>query len=73
MNLEAMTQTEVKDPPFGKIAEALLLITEGGRDQGHDQETIRVMLHTFGQTISAASSSSHISNTIAGVECKRRY
>jgi hypothetical protein len=55
MSLETMTQTEVKDPAYSKIAEAVLSITAGGREQGHDQETIRVMLHAFAQTSNASA------------------
>ena len=53
MSLETITQTEVKDPAYSKIAEAVLTVASGGREQGHDQETIRVMLHTFSQAVSA--------------------
>lgn len=53
MSLETITQTEVKDPTYGKIADAILAITNGGREQCHDQETIRVMLHTFAQATTA--------------------
>lgn len=49
MALETMTQTEVKDPPFGKIAEAILTIGSDAKAQGHDQETIRAMLLAFSQ------------------------
>jgi hypothetical protein len=71
MSLEAMTQTEVKDPSYKHISDSILAITSGGREQGHDQETIRVMLHTFGQ----AASSSSISNSALDGPCevRRRY
>lgn len=65
-----MVQTEVKDPAFGAIAKAILDITSGGREQCHDQETIRVMLHTFGQ---AASVTAHFVNSVSGAECIKRY
>lgn len=70
MSLETMTQTEVKSAPHREIAEAILALTFGGREQAHDQETIRVMLHTFGQ---AASAQSHLGNSIGGAECIKRY
>lgn len=53
MASEHITQSEVKDPPYGKIAEAILSITGGAKEQGHDQETIRVMLHSFNSATSA--------------------
>lgn len=68
MSLKTMTQTEVKAPEFDKIADAILAITNGGREQCHDQDTIRVMLHTFGQVVSEQTRPSHPS-AIAN-ECK---
>ena len=56
MSLETMTQTEVKDPAYAKIAEAILTITDGGREQCHDQETIRVMVHAFARAVTARDS-----------------
>jgi hypothetical protein len=70
MSLETVTQTEVKDPEHRKIAEAVLAVAGGGREQGHDQETIRVMLHTFGQAVSAGAHANSIGNP---AECIRRY
>lgn len=68
MSTEHMTQTEVKDPAFSKIADAILAITNGGREQCHDQDTIRVMLHAFGQ---AAAAQLHLSSI--GCEMLKRY
>ncbi len=71
MSLETITQTEVKDPAYGKIADAILAITNGGREQCHDQETIRVMLHTFAQA--AVATERHASSLMPGAECIKRY
>lgn len=54
MNIETMTQTEVKEPPYGKIAEAILTIGADAKVQGQDQETIRTMLHAFTQATQPA-------------------
>lgn len=50
MNIETMTQTEVKEPPYRQIAEAVSAVAASGQELGMDQETIRVMLHAFMQT-----------------------
>lgn len=70
MSLETITQTEVKEAEYGKIASAILAITNGGREQCHDQETIRVMLHTFAQ---AATSQERVNSALAGCDAKRHY
>ncbi len=70
MSLETITQTEVKDPAFSKIADAILALTNGGREQCHDQETIRVMLHTFAQ---AATSQERTNSGLVGCDAKRHY
>lgn len=71
MSLETITQTEVKEPAYNKLADAILAITNGGREQCHDQETIRVMLHTFAQA--TASADRHASGLMPGAECIKRY
>lgn len=58
MAIEHITQSEVKDPPYGKIAEALLTIASDAKAQGQDQETIRVMIHAFSSAASSAANQS---------------
>jgi hypothetical protein len=71
MSLETITQTEVKDPTYSKIADAILVITNGGREQCHDQETIRVMLHTFAQASATTGNSNGAG--VLGCGAKRHY
>ena len=70
MSLETITQTEVKDPAYNKLADAILAITNGGREQCHDQETIRVMLHTFAQ---AATPQERVNSALSACDGKRHY
>lgn len=70
MSLETITQTEVKEAEYDKIANAILAITNGGREQCHDQETIRVMLHTFAQ---AATSQERVNSALVACEGPKRH
>lgn len=70
MNIETMTQTEVKEPPYRQIAEAVSAVAASGQELGMDQETIRVMLHTFSQAVQQPHGVGNL--TLGGCE-KRHY
>lgn len=49
--MHTRSETIAPPPAYGDVAKQVIAIASAGRKEGHDQETIRVMLTTFGQAL----------------------